>query len=117
MTIKKRLFKPTHQQPNGLILAYHCELEYDSPTCGAVPGSVAATHTDSLAAAAWARSDSIRALDQIESDPGFSPIGGLANTIRKGVVKGITSVAQDIAKHEGKEAVKEWWNDEDRENE
>ena len=117
MTTKKRLFKPTNQQPNGLVLAYNCELEYDAPTCKAVPDSLAATHTDSLSAAAWARADSIRALDRIEPDPSFDPVGGLANTIRKGVVKGITSVIQGIAKSEGLEAVKEWWNDEDRENE
>lgn len=117
MPTKKRLFKPAHQQPNRLVLAYNCELEYDAPTCKAVPDSLAATHTDSLAAAASARADSIRALDRIEPDPSFDPVGGLANTIRKGVVKGVTSVVQGIAKSEAVEKLKEWWNDEDRENE
>ena len=109
MKTKKRLFKPTHQQPNGLVLAYTCE----SDSLAVVPDSLAVACMDSLA---MARMDSIHAADRIESDPGFDPVGGLANTIRKGVVKGITSVAQSIAKSEAVEDIKEWWNDEDEED-
>ena len=37
MKTKKRLFKPTHQQPNGLVLAYTCE----SDSLAVVPDSLA----------------------------------------------------------------------------
>lgn len=109
MKTKKRLFKPTHQQPNGLVLAYTCE----SDSLAVVPDSLATAQMDSLA---MARMDSICTVDRIEPNPGFDPVGGLANAIRKGVVKGIASVAQNIAKSEAVEAIKDWWNDEDEED-
>ena len=110
MITKKRLFKPTNQQPNGLVLAYTCE----SDSLAVVPDSLVVSCT--MDSTAIARMDSIHAADRTESDPGFDPVGGLANTIRKGVVKGITSVAQSIAKSEAVEAIKEWWNDEDEDD-
>ena len=114
MKTKKRLFKPTHQQPSGLVLAYTCE----SDSLAVVPDSLAAAQMDSLAAAqmdslAMAYMDSICAVDRIEPNPGLDPIGGLANALRNGIVKGITSVAKSVAKSEAVEAIKEWWNDED----
>ena len=44
MKMKKRLFKPTHQQLNGLVLAYSCE----SDSLAVVPDSTATARVDSL---------------------------------------------------------------------
>lgn len=117
MITKKRLFKPTHQQPNRLVLAYTCE----SDSLAVVPDSLATARVDSLIDARFreavrARADSLTCefnQGDTESNPGLDPIGGFVNSVRKGVGKGIQSVAQNIAKSEAVEALKEWWNDED----
>ena len=120
MITKKRLFKPTYQRPNGLVLAYTCE----SDSLAVVPDSTATARMDSLINARFreavrARSDSLRCefnQGTTEGNPGFDPIGGFVNAVRKGVGKGIQSVATNIAKSEAVEAVKEWWNDEDEDD-
>ena len=114
MITKKRLFKPTHKQPNGLVLAYVCELTVvPDSTATARLDSLAAARLDSLAAARW---DSICAADRIESDPAIDPTQGVFNLVRKGVKKALSSAAQNIAKSEAVERLKEWWNDEDEED-
>ena len=103
MITKKRLFKPIHQRSNGLVLAYVCE----GPTLPVAPDSLV-TVQDSLAAAAWARSDSICTVDRIE-EPLLDPIGLGKNLIKKGAKKGAETTMW--------QAIKKWFKDEEKEDE
>ena len=110
MITKKRLFKPIHQRSNRPVLAYTCE----SDSLAVVPDSLVVACT--MDSTAIARMDSIHAADRIESDPAIDPTQGVFNIVRKGAKKALSSAAQSIAKSEAVEKLKEWWNDEDEED-
>jgi hypothetical protein len=102
MITKKRLFKPAHQQPNGLVLAYTCE----SDSLAVVPDSLVVACT--MDSTAIARMDSIHAADRIE-EPYLDPIGLGKNLIKKGVKK--------TAKSTMWQTIKEWFKDDEKEDE